>query len=74
MNIYLKQNLSNYIHHAYNASLYKNTSKRLKNYFAEDKMAIIGKSIYWCINKKKNLNKYQQQLKLIWRAIFLGDI
>ena len=30
MNIYLKQNLSNYIYHAYNASLYKNTSKKIQ--------------------------------------------
>lgn len=31
MNIYLKQNLSNYIHHAYNALLYKNnTSKKIQ--------------------------------------------
>ena len=37
-------------------------------------MTIIGKSIYWCINKKQILNKHQQQLKLIWRAIFLSDI
>ena len=48
--------------------------KDSKNYFAEDKMTIIGKSIYWWINKKQILNKHQQQLKLIWQAIFLSDI